>query len=87
MALMVPSSSFVKKLTISSIYFARVCEETPGVGGTPLQTNDRHTSQGGIIASQSLSFSPCYFPVLPPDSTSPPPSRPKLLATRRELCA
>ncbi len=47
-----------------------VCvKKTPGVGGTLLvQTNDRHTNQEGIIASQSLLLSPCYFfrPTQPP---------------------
>jgi hypothetical protein len=47
-----------------------VCvKKTPGVGGTLLQTNDRHTSQGGIIASRSLSLSLLF---LPPDPTSSP---------------
>lgn len=65
-----------------------VCvKKTPGVGGTLLQTNDRHTSQGGIIASRSLSLSLLFSRSSARPNLLPPPSRPKLLATRRELCA
>lgn len=71
MALMVPSSSFMKKLTQFLLFTLHVCEEkTPGVGGTLLQTNKRPSHQqprrynceSGVSLSLLVIF-PFYLPL------------------------
>jgi hypothetical protein len=71
MALMVPSSSFMKKLTISSIYFARVCEKNSGSGWHPAPNKrPSHQPRRYNCESESLSLL-VIFPFFRP--TQPPP--------------